>query len=230
MPPRRLPTQRRVPKLPDGSGTLAKITSEINAAAHRLGELTTERDTLTAANQKLQDEKTKLQNDISQARLALDDVRSQVNRTSQAHVTLDADHATKKAAYANTIRDLEAQIAALEEKRTEIEPLRKEIEELKSIKSTLNQELEVLEKNIAFIREEHRVEDESMESKRHDLRKEINVLNDLIEKNGRMVQGHEQDRATLEIYVRRLQRYYDESGIKLNILPTFGLKPYGETQ
>jgi chromosome segregation ATPase len=230
MPPRRLETRRGAPKLPDSSASLKKIKEEINAAARQLGELTTERDTLKAENKKLHDEKTTLHNDISQARLALDDVRSQVDRTSQAHVTLDAEHATKRAAYANTVSDLEAQIATLKKELADLEPLRKEITELKSIKATLSQELDVLEKNISFIREERRVEDEAMEAKRQDVRKEINVLNELIEKNGRMVQGHEHDRALLEIYVRRLQRYYDETGISLSILPAFGLLPYGEKQ
>lgn len=230
MPPRRLQTRRRVPQLPDSSASLAKITDEINAAAKQLGELATERDTLKSENKTLQDEKAQLYNDISQARLSLDDVRSQVNRASQAHVTLDAEHATKRAAYASAVSDLEAQIATLKKELADLEPLRKEITELKSIKATLSQELDVLEKNISFIREEHRVEDEAIEAKRQELRKEIDVLNDLIEKNGRMVQAHEQDRATLEIYVRRLQRYYDESHINLSILPAFGLLPYGEKQ
>ncbi len=35
---------------------------------------------------------------------------------------------------------------------------------------------------------------------------------------------NEKDRSTIEQYVRRLQRYYDQKGIRLNILPKFGLK------
>lgn len=230
MPPRRIQARRAVPQRPDAGASLSKIKEEISIAAKELGSLTSDRDALKNDIYKLHNEKSILHHDISQARLALDDLRSQTHRTSQAHVTLDADHATKKAAYAADVRDLEAQITRLNEELVALEPFRKEITTLQSIKATLTEELDHLEKNITFIREERRVEDESMEAKREEIRDEIATLNDLIGKNGRIAYGIEQDRAKLEIYIRRLQRYYDETGVQLNILSEFNLTPYGDSK
>ena len=49
-------------------------------------------------------------------------------------------------------------------------------------------------------------------------------ISQLIEKNGRIITQTESNLAKIELYVRRLQRYYDENGIGLNILPVFGLE------
>ena len=56
------------------------------------------------------------------------------------------------------------------------------------------------------------------------LDRRIDEINQLIEKNGKIANQIELDKEKLEIYVRRLQRYYDETGIKLKILKVFNLK------
>ena len=48
-------------------------------------------------------------------------------------------------------------------------------------------------------------------------------VNQLIEKHGKILTKTEQNLAKIELYVRRLQRYYDEHSINLNILPIFNI-------
>jgi len=63
----------------------------------------------------------------------------------------------------------------------------------------------------------------TIEEQKQGLEKEKKVVQDLIGTNGSILANIEKEKHNLEIYVRRLQRYYDETGIRLQILPTFNL-------
>jgi chromosome segregation ATPase len=230
MPPRRINGARRFPPRPSNAASLAKIVEETNAAAKALGELTSERDALKSEITTLHNEKTVLQKEIGAAHLTLDNLRAEAHRASQAHLALDTEHATKKGAYTVAIKHLEATGEQLRAELSGLEPLKKELIELRATKASLSRELSGLESKIIFTREEQRIELEAAEQKRAELRREIAAVDERIAKNGTLAQALESDRAKLEIYVRRLQRYYDETGIKLSILPEFGLTHYGETK
>lgn len=107
---------------------------------------------------------------------------------------------------------------------------------------TLNQEIDSLQTAVSSLsilkieKEELSHEISQMQVKYYDIQQETTKVyrkleekqrevEELVAKNGKVFTQSEVNLGRLDIYVRRLQRYYEESGIKMNILPSFGLSP-----
>lgn len=113
---------------------------------------------------------------------------------------------------------LEKEVSDLEEKRQKRDSMRKEIE-------CIEQEMTILKEKIS----ESKKELESLASKRRDALAEISTkrseVEDLIRKNGKILSDSEANIHRIEIYARRLQRWYDRLGVKFDVLKSFNVKP-----
>ncbi len=173
---------------------------------------------------KLDKELNSLNDKIGLHRDVLDDLNMKIDSCLALQKNLDNKYSKKEIDYKQKIGMLEILTKEVEKK---IESKKKELSKFNLSKKDLDgldEEIKVklvrideLEKEIDKLIIINQEEKQSLEWKKIE-------VNQLIEKNSLMVKNLELDRNKLEIYIRRLQRYYDESGIRLKILSSFGLE------
>lgn len=115
------------------------------------------------------------------------------------------------------IMQLKPELESLEKKKLELGQVEKDISSAKQYLETLKGLTEEEEKNLALVKEEKVKELAEIAAERKE-------VEDLIEKHGKILAGTEANLHVIAIYARRLQRYYNQAGIKINVLEKFNVK------
>lgn len=109
------------------------------------------------------------------------------------------------------------EVKPLEGRRAELGSLTTAVKQAEAKLRVIKDLIVVEEKHLETVREECLLEKETLSTQKSE-------TEEVIKKNGKILSDTEINLHTIDVYVRRLQRIYDRSGIKLNILEQFGIK------
>lgn len=123
----------------------------------------------------------------------------------------------------NKLREHEASLEALSLRIKEKIALIDEIDVTESQLTELRTNRDELMLEIGQLQGRRYDMEQYMEKEHEKLETEKIDVNQLIAKHGAILTHTEENLSKIELYVRRLQRYYDEHHINLNILPVFNI-------
>jgi chromosome segregation ATPase len=115
-------------------------------------------------------------------------------------------------------KSLSIDIKDLVKMNKELDILKKKIVQSESHVSYLEKKKDDLEKFMLRFRDEIKKEESRIAT-------EKSYVEDLMRKNGKMLTDTNNNLYLIQIYARRLQRYYNYNGIKINILEKFKVTP-----
>lgn len=116
-----------------------------------------------------------------------------------------------------TIQKLEEEFKKKKEIENEVKRVQEEYNELLVKKNVLRDELKELQDTILQ-------EKKDIDKERKSLNKEKIEISEQIKKVERMVVDYTEKLCKVELYAKRLQKYYNETGIRLQILKEFGIE------
>lgn len=197
---------------------ISQLNSQLALLQKQFGDANTELQSLSGKKEMIQIELEASQKQLGSLDKSATVAIQNLRQAELSHESLKIKMADEHRNHSAAIINLSTKITTL---TSEINGLGNVIDELNMLK---------LEKEDLLIQvnelqgKQHDVEQETarLYAKLSDKEKEVNAL---IEKNSKICTQSEVNLGRLEIYVRRLQRYYQESGIRMNILPSFGLSP-----
>jgi len=212
------------PKLPQKSHHLEAIIRETENKSRELGRATMEVDSVNNHKRSILSEVASLEKKIPvlEAKLKAIDEKLAQKKTEYKELV-------KK--YDAEVKEKEGIFAVLQGKAQELASVESELkianESLSMVQHLVIETkgelvvLDVKQKEVLLDIENMKVDIAKRESQCAQMEKDVD---DKISKNGIMVTRIEVEQRTLEQYVKRLQKHYDEQGININILNEFGIK------
>ena len=195
----------------------AKDHEKLNQTVCEKDKQISEYQILLTGVSSLRNEKIKLEKEVSSLqveKLSLSkETKNENKEQSRIIVNYSIDIAKKKQDYELTKNQIESIIKRCEELQKDVDFLAKNKDILVKLETEIQELLAQKQLLLSFIEEK-----ETCYNKRE------NEIQQLIEKNGRILIETEKNLGTLDIYIKRLQSYYDGAGLNINILEQFNIQ------
>lgn len=200
------------------------LIKETQDRAAELGRIISNRDVAISETAKVRDEKFVLDNDIQNRQSIVRDLDREISSKKSLMSDMNRSNETIVFEHIDNVTKLKFMIADLESVISENEKKVKEHSDLSSSLKILNKQFIFITKNRDSIIENSNTLSALFDKREVDLDARESDINDKIKKDGIIRTQTERNLRTIEHYVKRLQRYYDDAGLNINILPVFGIK------
>lgn len=202
---------------------IGEYRKELGTFSNQLSELIKDKETIASEVATLEKQKAVLVSELtaaSQEVIRLDKIMvthdsrlAAVNKEINEKLNLSVSWLTE---YNGRVLELSGRIDTLSSKVDELQSIKQQLEPLKEERETILRDISIAQSKKIAIEQDIAKQYDDLSNKKED-------LSQLIEKHGKILTQTEENLAKIELYARRLQRYYDETGINLQILPIFGI-------
>lgn len=203
---------------------IQELHTELESVTLQLASVCEKRDVLGCKNENLVLENNKLSEIINKRKLEIEILDKQIEERKISYKKLVdeySDYREKEEAgldmFLNIKNTIQNNIRDLEEKEKVLSKVKPEVVNAMAKIMCLSEESKKIDIN-------NREKSILLNAKEKELSEKEKELYTLVEKNGRILTGTEYNLRTIEHYVRRLQRYYDETGLNIHILEQFNIK------
>lgn len=203
---------------------IGELHAELEKAARTVGEKIGERDRLISENARLEEGNKVLEVKTDHRVKALTDLDSKISERSVQLSKITSEHNDRVIEHEVSIRELERQMSELGERisiaKMNLAALPNATAELANSRA----ELVKVTSAIAAQKREGDIINKETAKAMSALKEKEGQLRDLADRTGKVATQNVKDRYKIVVYAKRLQRYYNDHKIKLNILPVFEIK------
>ncbi len=197
-------------ELEEAAGLLSQKKSELSGLLSEKGRAEKEIKALETRKIELQGKIETLNETIKAKEVH---VRETVENESDVILSMEDQRKAKE----YELREITKKINIKKEKLAKLKDVTKEIKEAEKKLKALNSRRERLESYNTKL-------GIKLDKRESDLDKREKDINEKIKRHSRILVETEKENRTLEHYVKRLQRIYDNRGIKINLLKQFNIK------
>lgn len=200
------------------------LIKETHQASKDLGVVISNRDTALSEVSKLKNELIFISGEIEKKRLILEAFDKDIAHRKSLIDDINRSNDIIVSAHRVELSSLIDQIDIVKKEIEKKELQRKEFSDLSSSIDVLNKQAIYLTSKRDSIMKTADEVNLVLASRESNLNIREAEIDDKIKRNGIILTKTEGNLRQIEHYVKRLQRYYDEVGLKINILPVFGIR------